>query len=256
MKKQELDELAMDPKRYSVLDVMGMLSKGRRMISRLLMISQVGDGAKQQDIEEDFRAKIGHYNRNGSNAETTALLAEVTDWTVEDILITGLLYFVGSFVVHFLEAPTESLFHVVKNVNKDLCTNTKIMYLTECHGVRTSKRWQTFYGTAKLGELIPDDPSQTARIFGVYKRLLELHCEEGSGHDQDFYRRNSQNLPHLEDINRMMDTALNPDSYTLEAFLAFHCVGAFPDDDFLHGELLWPVPPPLRYYDDEESPRD
>ncbi|CAD7940683.1 unnamed protein product [Amoebophrya sp. A120] len=246
--KRVYDELAVEQKRYSVLDVMDRLKKGVKPISRLLVVSQVQEGVKLQDVEEDFRAKITNFNKHGANPAATAILAEVTNFSVEDLLITGLLYVVGPYMVHFLEAPSESLFFVLQNLHPGV-TNTKIMYITECHGQRYTKNWQCFAGGTKNGAVVSGEPTTVQRIFGVYRKFIDLHKNAPSDQDTEYYKGASDAFPHLDDISKLMDPALNPDAFALEDFLQFYCVGGFANDDFLLSELLWPAPPPLRYYD-------
>ncbi|CAD7971333.1 unnamed protein product [Amoebophrya sp. A25] len=251
-KGQPFDELAIEQKRYSILDVMDRLRKGVKPVSRLLVVSQLAEGAKAQDIENDFRAKIANFNKHGSNPATTAILSEVTDFSVDDILITGLLYVVGSYLVHFLEAPSEPLFYVLQNMHPSV-VNTKVMYMTECHGKRVTNDWSCFPGGAKAGTVIPDEPSAVQRIFGVYKKFMQLHPEGAPRNGAEDYKEVADGFPHMEDIAKLMDPSLNPDAFVLEEFLSFYCVGGFANDDFLLSELLWPAAPPLRYYDDPSA---
>jgi len=126
--KRVYDELAVEQKRYSILDVMDRLKKGVKPVtSRLLAVSQVQEGVKVAEIEEDFRAKITNFNKHGANPATTAILTEVTEFNVEEVKITGLLYVIGPYLAHFLEGPTDSLFYVLQNLHPGI-TNTKIMY--------------------------------------------------------------------------------------------------------------------------------
>lgn len=88
--------------------------------------TQMADNTKVTDIEEDFRAKIADFNAHGTNAGNTALLKEVTSFNLADIRVTGLLYFVGPCLVHFLEGATDSLLEVMRNMHPGVL-NTKVM---------------------------------------------------------------------------------------------------------------------------------
>lgn len=252
------DELAHDTKRLSLLDVMDRLQAGKSNVSRILFVHQLGEGAKPSEIEEDFRTKVTDFNSNGQNAATTSLLAEVTDFELSEIQISGLLYVVGSFFVHFLEGPTDSLLYLLKNTHKAV-VNAKVHYLVERRGVRATRDWNVFHGTskfgtaAKIGEGVQNETVEI--IFQVYKKFLTLHTIGGAGetHDNDFYKRNTDALPAAEDIQKLHDPIMNPDSFDLDAFVEFfgRCGFGSGNEDFTsQSELLWPIPPPLKYYDE------
>mmetsp|Transcript_7933 Transcript_7933/g.19084 ORF Transcript_7933/g.19084 Transcript_7933/m.19084 type:complete len:274 (-) Transcript_7933:371-1192(-) len=253
--KRVYDELAVEQKRYSILDVMDRLKKGVKPVtSRLLAVSQVQEGVKVAEIEEDFRAKITNFNKHGANPATTAILTEVTEFNVEEVKITGLLYVIGPYLAHFLEGPTDSLFYVLQNLHPGI-TNTKIMHISECHGQRATSTWQSFHGGAKNGAPVSGEPNTAQRIFGVYRKFLELHrLPAGQDeHDTAFYKGAADGFPHLEDFAKLMDPVSNPDAFGLDEFLRFYCVGGFANDDFLQSEVLWPAAPPLRYYEPPEN---
>lgn len=134
--------------------------------------------------------------------------------------------------------------------------NCKIHYFTECRNVRVTKNWNVYYGTAKTGQAVrmkEDVENEVVeRIFQVYRRMLCLHTQAGESteHTNDYYKRNADLFPHLEDLNKLHDSSLNPNSFTLDAFLHFYNTSAAMNDNLLHSETLWPTAPSLCYFDE------
>lgn len=96
---------------------------------------------------------------------------------------------------------------------------------------------------------MPEDPNTAGRIFGVYKKMLELSLAGRGVADAEFVRDHGDLCPHMEDLTKLADVTLNPDSFPLDEFIDFvnHPTGAVNHSD---SEKLWPVAPALRYYDD------
>merc|ERR1712194_660051 len=97
-------------------------------------------------------------------------------------------------------------------------------------------------GTSKLGAQVRIKEEATnevvERVFQVYRRLLLLHCQEKNAspiNSPGFYKRNSDGLPHLEDINKLQDATLNPDAFALDAFLDMYGRQGL-SGEFLHSE--------------------
>jgi hypothetical protein len=243
---EEVDELTIETKRETLLDQMESQLKtdGVAMptVSRLLFAVGLPDERKAPQVDKAFSEWLAKQPKQS---------------------VTGVLLYIGSVCVHFLEGPTESLFQAVSFFNtltiegNGLLGSMRVLYFTEAHGARCSVSWCSYSHQSKLlgsqtAQL--EDGQVHESVFIIYQKLLMLCLKVqdalGEGADVPFdkmqaqYKKVSDMMPSADDTITMM--AKNSIEYFFtfaefeKVFIApFHCV--------LHSELLWPMAPALAY---------
>lgn len=262
--KEVIDELAQEVPRTSLLDRLEQQLKGQTHVSRLLFGFTVVDDKK-----------IHHAVEQELNTWRTGLGGEAEE-------LSGVLIFMGQVAVQLLEGPTELLFKALLHCNEltgegkseigaelrssaggaaekaikpALISSIRVLYLTELHGVRCSRSWCSCSHPAKLqGNQVQLAEGNCADlVFSVYKKLLMvcLKAQEHLGSDKvtldklhGAYRRVTDLMPSPDEVALLLGKA---GAEFFFSFQEFEKLFIAPLNLVLHSELLWPMPPPLRY---------
>jgi hypothetical protein len=244
-----IDELAIETRRTSLLDIVEQQLKGQTVVTRCLFIFPLADDPRIQ----------------------SALKQEFSNWletSQRSSVVTGLLVFMQQAGIHFLEGPTQMLYAALAAFHEwaadtpgrqALVGPLRILYFSELHGVRTSRSWIAYNHSAKpmggAGTSLTQDTCSEI-VFICYRKLLLLNMqvsgavaggEEGPALQKQLgnaIKKGSELLPSVEEVGLFMSkNAVD----LLLTYPEFAKLFVEPTHTVLGSELLWPMPPPLSY---------
>eukprot|EP00397_Hematodinium_sp_SG-2012_P045159 GEMP01050622.1.p1 GENE.GEMP01050622.1~~GEMP01050622.1.p1 ORF type:complete len:270 (+),score=73.46 GEMP01050622.1:174-983(+) len=248
---QEVDELALDTQRVSLLAALDSQLRAHPDVARLLCVCQT-DERKQKELED-----------------------ACTSWIADEPEISGVLAFIGPVALHLLEGPMRKIISALQHFNTfsaeaiaesgenatPMMFNLKILYMSELYTNRAAPHWSSFsYSPAKASfGALGSEATESERVFHAYKSIL-LACEKVSaqvavqltGCSSDEFRDAApelfrscaaDSLVALEDLNILLAKE-SVNSFTYAQFKVF-----FLDPMVLQldSDKLWPMPPALAY---------
>eukprot|EP00919_Chromeraceae_sp_WS-2016_P000620 GHVR01001560.1.p1 GENE.GHVR01001560.1~~GHVR01001560.1.p1 ORF type:complete len:187 (-),score=43.05 GHVR01001560.1:378-938(-) len=169
----------------------------------------------------------------------------------------------ASFAVHYIEGKTQNVINALQffsNLQKYTdrkggapISGARILYFTEMHGRRALPYWTNFVNPTYKGLSLPtaDDPSgePLEKLFVVYTRLLLVlgGLRDSQTSSPSHYLKHPgviEQLPTLDTIV-WLNTHAHTQLFLLNDFLE---LVTEPSKLVLNSERLWPVPPPLDYF--------
>lgn len=246
-----VDELAVEERRTSLLDIIEGQLKGKESLGRLLFVFAAADDKNvRSGVETEFGSWLSQEDRKQK--------------------VTGLLLFQGQAGMSFLEGPAEELFAaltVFHGLASDaegraaLIGPLRILYFTEVHSVRTTVAWCSLHQQGKPmgGNQVMDQDKSSELVFVSYRKLLlanlgalALLKERGDSEDPETamsaaikkIAEKQEALPSLDEIALFMSKSAAEYYFTFQEFEKMFMA---PFHTVLHSELLWPMPPTLSY---------
>lgn len=249
---QEIDELAQEQPRVSLLDTLDSQLRGVETVSRLMLICNVDD-KKSAELVEKFR-----------------------EWVAKEPQVTGVLAIMGSNCgLHFLEGPTRKIYAAMEHFqsfsaedlakhgddNSGYLSNLRILYLGELYKARASMHWCSFSYTASKASAgsLGSEASDADRCFHAYKTLLvsalkvkdqiiksqgeNCNFADFNSNAPAFFRNWGETLVSLDDLGLL----LSKDCNSLLNYAQFEEIFLLTPKLKLESDLLWPMPPPPVY---------
>jgi len=249
------DELAQETPRVTLLGRLEQQLKGRQLYSRLLFSFNIADD-RGPALESEFASFRDKHARDD---------------------LTGLLIFMQSNALHFLEGTTEKLFLAlafffslsaesmpmeseekrpkgalaVPARSGAVLSAVRVLYFTELHGIRASTSWCSIQHQGKsqgLQKSLEDSCAECT--FDVYRKLLELCLRVGAAGEttpdqlQKQYRKASEMMPSIDEI--LLLVGKSGAEYFL-TYKEFEKTFLSRFELVLDSELVWPMQPTLSY---------
>eukprot|EP00755_Sulcionema_specki_P022128 Sspe_Gene.75762::Locus_47333_Transcript_1_1_Confidence_1.000_Length_863::g.75762::m.75762 len=241
---------SMVPRKPSLLDevlkTLRVEGPNTPIISRVVVAGALTPTESIRAFFEHLMGEEMGYKRAGSQEPIDA----------RDTIFTGMLVETPKNFVHFLEGPPRDLLKYIRDMKvkadeEDTCQDSVVIAYTDDIGERSFSKWTTIE-QANHGEPPPPTEDGLAKcivdlIYGL-KELGKLIFQKEKLQMMQFLAgvksTHPETLPSINQIDAFIghpgkDLCLSVDEF-LDTFDK-------PVDLKLHGELIWPVPPPLHY---------